>query len=78
MSNVHSQDYRIRFKKGLDADLDKTATANLGIEGEPAYTTDTHQFFIHDGTGFLPPNFDMLVSHENEAVFYENEAVISY
>ena len=75
---MHDQDYQIRVKRGPRDNLDDKATAVLGLEAEPAYTTDTHQFFVHNGTRFVPPNFDMLVAYENDQVFYENEAVIYY
>lgn len=76
--NLNKTEQQIRFKNGTKANLDAKATALLGIEGEPAFTTDTHQFFTHNGTRFVPPNFDMLVSYENSGVFYEGEAVIYY
>lgn len=76
--NLNRTEQQIRFKRGLKENLDSVCTAVLGLEGEPAFTTDTHQFFVHNGTRFVPPNFDMLVSYENEGVYNDNEAIIYY
>ena len=54
MSKLHSQDYRIVLKQGLYANIGLTSTKNLAEVGEPAYTTDTKQLFIFDGTDFIP------------------------
>lgn len=76
MANLHSQKYQIKLKNGTLANLKGKAAELLGIEGEPAYTTDTKNFFIHDGSRYLPPNADLLVFYENEIISYDNEAVV--
>lgn len=78
MAYLNKQNFRLKLKQGLVANINATATTNEAVTGEPAYTTDTKQFFVFDGTRFLPPNFDMLVAYENELVFYENQVVINY
>ncbi len=78
MANLNKQTFRLKLKQGLKSNLDDSATTNESTEGEPAYTTDDKQFFIFDGARYLPPNFEMLVSYENEGVFNDNEAVIYY
>lgn len=76
---LHSQDYQLRLKKGLIANLEKVAATLLGIQGEPAYTTDTKQLFIHDGTSFQPvQTIDMMVVHNGDFVFHDQEPVIDY
>lgn len=62
MSNLHGTDYLIKFKQGTRSNLLKTATSNAGVQGEPHYTTDTKQLFIHDGTVVQPiQTLDMAV-----------------
>jgi hypothetical protein len=78
MAKLNKHDMTIRLKRGTLTNLKLKATELLGVEGEPAYTTDTKQFFIHDGNRFLPPNFGMLVFYEGELVSYDNEAVINF
>ena len=52
MADVHSQKFHIQLRKGLAANIGSTATKNTGVEGEPAYTTDSGQLHIHDGTEY--------------------------
>lgn len=49
MSNLHSQDYIIKFKQGLAANINATATVNSAVEGEPHWTTDTDQLYVFNG-----------------------------
>lgn len=68
--------YRIQLKFGNLANLDAVSTALFGIQGEPAYTTDTKQLFIHDGTKFEPvQSLDMAVMYEDEIVSNDDEIV---
>jgi hypothetical protein len=51
MSNkLNSQDYQIKFKQGLEANINATATKNLAVVGEPHYTTDTQTLYLFNGT----------------------------
>ena len=52
MAKVHSQDFRLVVKQGLAANVGATATKNLGKQGELAYTTDSEQLHVHNGTEF--------------------------
>lgn len=54
MGKLHSQDYQMRFKRGLAANVDATATVNQALEGEPAWATDTQQMYVFNGTAFVP------------------------
>lgn len=70
---------QLKLKLGLRANLEKTATANLGVQGEPAYTTNTKQLFIHDGTSFVPvQTLDMAVVDEGNVVTNEGQIVYNY
>ena len=70
MSNLHGTDYLIKFKQGTRSNLLKTATSNAGVQGEPHYTTDTKQLFIHDGTRVQPVlSLDMVLTlRDNGAI----------
>ena len=50
MADLHSQDFKIKFKQGLAANISATATVNQTVEGEPHYATDTKALYIFDGT----------------------------
>jgi hypothetical protein len=49
MADLHSQDYSIKIKQGLDANINADATKNLAVTGEPHFATDTKQLHIFDG-----------------------------
>ena len=51
---VHDQDYQLVLKKGLEANINSTATVNTAIEGEAHYTTDSKVLYIFDGTENIP------------------------
>ncbi len=50
MGKLHDQDIVLRFKQGLAANINVTATKNQAVEGEPHWATDTNQLYIFDGT----------------------------
>lgn len=41
---------QLKFKSGLAANVNATATKNLAVEGEPHWATDTGQLYMFDGT----------------------------
>lgn len=46
-----SPDYNsIQLRRGNQFDI----VDNEGAEGEPLYTTDTKELYIHDGTKYIP------------------------
>ena len=47
LSNVP---FQIIFKRGAKADINTTVTKAKGMLGEPHYTHDTKEFYIHNGT----------------------------
>ena len=49
-SDLHDTDHVIKFKTGLDANINATATVNSATEGEPHYATDTKELYIFDGS----------------------------
>lgn len=79
MSNMHGTDYQIKLKQGTRANLLKTATSNAGVQGEPHYTTDTKQLFIHDGTVVQPvQSLDMAVTYDDSVVCNNGEVVFNF
>jgi len=50
MSKLNRSDYRIRFFRGVAANIEH----NSGATGEPLYATDTGEVYIHNGTKFVP------------------------
>lgn len=40
----------LKFKSGLASNINATATKAQAVEGEPHYTTDTHQLYVFNGT----------------------------
>lgn len=40
----------IQFKRGLAANINKTATVNAAATAEPHYTTDTYKLYVFNGT----------------------------
>lgn len=49
---LNRQDLQIRFKRGGIADL-SAVVADLGLQGEPLYTTDDKVLYVHDGSVFV-------------------------
>jgi len=45
---------QIKFKAGVAANINATATKNLAVEGEPHFTTDTDILFVFDGSKNVP------------------------
>ena len=50
MSKLNRSDYRIRFFRGVAANIEH----NSGATGEPLYATDTGEVHIQDETEFVP------------------------
>lgn len=53
MPNLHNQDFIIKLKQGPVSRIGDTATKNSAVAGEPAFTTDTKQLYMFDGTNFV-------------------------
>lgn len=52
MSNLNSvQELQIQLKNGTASQI-TTAVNDYGLEGEPLYTTDSEQLYVHDGSGY--------------------------
>jgi len=50
MSELFGRAISIKFKQGLKASINTTATKNLAVTGEPHYCTDTKELYIYNGT----------------------------
>lgn len=76
MPDLSKTPLQIKFKRGLRANVDKAAASYLGIQGEPAYTTDDKHLWVHDGSVFQPvPALDMAVVHSGDIVTSGGEIV---
>ena len=79
MGDFHSQKFKIQFKKGIRANLNKLATVNSSVQAEPHYTTDGYQLFISDGSVMRPvQSLDMAVMVEDQIVSLDNEIVFNF
>jgi hypothetical protein len=75
-SNFDQGYKQIKFKQGVRANVDKTAASNSGVQGEPAYTTDGKNLWIHDGTAFqLVPTLDTAAVYNGDVVTYGGQIV---
>jgi len=52
MALLNSTTQRLRLLRGLASKITTNNNA-YGGEGEPYYTTDSKQFYIHNGTGYV-------------------------
>jgi len=72
---------RIRIRRDTLANL-LAGERDSGItkyQGEPYYTTDTKQLFIHDGTVVQPvQSLDMACINDGDVVTNEGEIVYAY
>lgn len=50
MAKLNRTSFSIKFKQGLAANINATATKYLAETGEPHYATDTKELYIFDGT----------------------------
>lgn len=76
MANLHNQDYQIKIKQGLAANINATATKNAAVEGEPHWTTDTDKLYIFDGASNKRVHgLDMIVVCDGQVVTYNGEVV---
>lgn len=78
MALLNKTTFRLLFRRGVAANL--TAAAVDSVEGEPAFTTDTHQVYVSDGTRFLSAAelvAPALVCHEGNVVVNTGEVVVN-
>lgn len=69
---------QIRLKRNTKQNV-LTTLSSSGVQGEPHYTTDTKQLFIHDGTVVQPvQSLDMAMCYEDEIISFNNEVVYIY
>jgi hypothetical protein len=70
--------FTIRLRRMLASALVKVSSG-YQYEGEPGYATDTEQLYMSNGTLFKPvQTANLLVSHDDELVFSDGDAVIHY
>lgn len=51
--SLNNTDQQLKLKTGTASQI-TTVVNDLGIEGEPLYATDTGEFYIHNGTEYIP------------------------
>jgi hypothetical protein len=61
---LNNNDFQIKLKSGLKANINVTATKNLAVNGELHYCTDTSELFLFNGTenvevAILPASTDV-------------------
>lgn len=54
MAKLHSNNFTLLLKRGTLANLNTANNKSIAVQGEPAYTTDSKQVYIFDGTDFIP------------------------
>ena len=69
MVKLNKTDLQIKFKQGVEANINANATQLFAVEGEPHWTTDTDKLYIFDG------NNNIRVHGLDIAVMYEDEVV---
>lgn len=74
MATLNKQNFRIKLKQGLEANINTDATKYQAVTGEPHYTTDTKQLYIFDGTENLriptcDTNGDILLPDSDKIFF---------
>jgi hypothetical protein len=50
MTKLNRGNFKVLFRRGLQANINATATKNTATEGEPHYTTDSDVLYVFDGT----------------------------
>lgn len=67
---------QLKFKTGLNANINATATKNLAVEGEPHWTTDTDKLWVFDGSNNVRVHgLDMAVTYGDNVVCNNGEIV---
>lgn len=76
MADLHTKKYVLKLKQGVDANINKLATVNAAVQGEPHYSTDTEYLYIFNGTINKPiQTLDRAVCSDNEIICNNNEIV---
>ena len=78
MSKLNNQPFTIRVRRGTRSNIQKTST--YSVEGELAYTTNTKNLFVSDGSIFQPVlTLDMAVIDLTEnVVCYNGQVIYNY
>jgi hypothetical protein len=70
--------FTIRLRR-MTAQALSALSQYLQYEGEPAYSTDTKQMFVSDGTYFNPvQTVNLMMCHDDDLVFHLGEPVIHF
>lgn len=75
MALLNSTTQRLRLLRGLASKITTNNNA-YGAEGEPLYTTDTKQLYIHDGNIYAAvPTAPRIVVNNDEAISHQDELI---
>lgn len=70
---------QLKFKTGLNASINATATKNLAVEGEPHWTTDTDKLWVFDGNNNVRVHgLDTAVTYDDNVVCNNGEVVFNF
>lgn len=76
MAKLNRNVLQILFKRGTRSQVELAAAAYMGIEGEPAYTTDDKHLWMRDSAVFRPvQTLDMAVC-DSDAVICNNDEIV--
>lgn len=70
---------QLKFKSGLAANINTTATKNLAVEGEPHWATDTDKLWVFDGSNNVRVHgLDTAVTYDDNVVCNNGEIVFNF
>ncbi len=70
---------QLKFKTGLNANINATATKNLAVEGEPHWTTDADKLWVFDGSNNVRVHgLDTAVTYDDNVVCNNGEIVFNF
>lgn len=69
-----------KFRTGLAANINATATKNLAIEGEAYWTTDTNKLWVFNSSknAVRVHGLDMAVTYDDNVVCNDGEIVFNF
>jgi hypothetical protein len=73
---LNRNNFTLQLRRGAAANLWLNATVYTLHAGEPLWTTDTHQFYVSDGTTlYLIPSLNDALTYEDDVLTYEGDVL---